>query len=78
MDHLEVKVSKVNEPTRLAMVKCLGLTEIGQVLVVSEDLYWKGGAVEIVAPGLQGTNDCEEFPVVDVVVRSAGEKDCER
>ena len=29
MDHFEAKVSEVNEPTRLAAVKRLGLTEIG-------------------------------------------------
>ena len=72
MDHFEVKVSKVNKPTCLAVVKCLGLTEIGQVLVVGEDLYWEGGAVEIVAPRLQGVNDCEEFSIVDVVVAFGG------
>ena len=72
MDHFEVKVSEVNEPARLAAVKCLGLTEIGQVLVVGEDLYWKGGAVEIVVPRLQGANNSEEFAVVDVVIALGG------
>ena len=72
MDHFEVKVSEVNEPACLAAVKCLGLTEIGQVLVVGEDLYWEGGAVEIVAPRLQGTNNSEEFVVVDVVIVLSG------
>ena len=72
MDHFEVKVSEVNEPAHLAAVKCLGLTEIGQVLVVGEDLYWKGGAVEIVVPRLQGANNSKEFVVVDVVIALGG------
>ena len=43
-----------------------------QVLVVGEDLYWKGGAVEIVVPRLQGANNSEEFAVVDVVIALGG------
>ena len=72
MDHFEVKVSKVNKPTRLAAVKRLGLMEIGWVLVVSEDLHQEGGTMKIVAPGFQGTNDRKEFPVIDVVIAFGG------
>ena len=72
MDHFQVKVSKVNEPARLAAVECLGLAEIGKVLVVSEDLHRKGGAMKIVAPGFQGTDNSKEFSVVDVVVPLSG------
>ena len=36
--------------------------------MVGEDLYRKGGAMEVVAPRLQSTNDGEEFAVIDVVV----------
>ena len=46
----------------------MGLTEIGQVFVVGEDLYREGGTVKIVAPGFQGANDRKEFPVIDVVI----------
>ena len=68
MDHCEVKVSEVNKPACLSTIKCLGLTEIGQVFVVGEDLYWKRGAMEVVTPRLQGANDGEEFTVVDIIV----------
>ena len=68
VDHFQVKVGEVNEPTCLAVVERLGLAKIGKVLVVSENLYWEGGAMEVVAPRLQGTNDGKEFAVVDVVV----------
>ena len=50
------------------MVKILGLTEIRQVLVVSEDLDGKRGSMEIVSPRLQGTDSGKEFPVIDVIV----------
>ena len=52
MDHLKVEVGEVNEPACLAAVECLGLAEISKILVVGEDLYREGGAVEIVTPGL--------------------------
>ena len=68
MDHFQVKVGKVNEPSGLSVTKGLGETEVGEVFMVSEDLYRKRGSVEVVLPGFQGTDDSEEFPVVDVVV----------
>ena len=36
--------------------------------VIGKDLHREGRAVEIVAPGFQGMDDCEEFAVVDVVI----------
>ena len=52
----------------MAAIKRLGLTEIGQVFVVGEDLYQERGAMEVMTPRLQGTNDGEEFVVIDVIV----------
>ena len=40
--------------------------------MVGEDLYWKGGAVEVVAPRFQGANDSEEFSIIDIVVAFSG------
>ena len=37
----------------LATVEVLGLSEICEILVVGEDLYWVGGAMEIVSPFLR-------------------------
>ena len=72
MDHFKVEVSEVDEPTRLAAVKRLGLSEVGEVLVVGEDLHRERGTVKIVAPGPQGANHCKKFAVVDVVVALGG------
>ena len=52
MDDFEVKISKVKQPPCLATVKILGLTEVSQVFVVSEDLDGKRGSMEVVLPGL--------------------------
>ena len=68
MDHCEVKVSEVDEPACLATIEHLGLTEVGEVLVVGKDLDRKGGAMEVVPPRLQGTDDGKEFTAIDVLV----------
>jgi len=36
--------------------------------VVSKDLDWERGAVEIVSPGLKGMSDGEEFVIINVIV----------
>ena len=68
MDDLEMEIHKIKQPPCLSAVKVFCLTEVCQVLVVSEDLDGEEGPVEIVSLGFQSTDDCEEFSVVDVVV----------
>ena len=68
MDDFQIKVCEVEQPTCLATVEVLCLTEVHQVLVVREDLDGEEGSVEVVSPGLQSTDDCEEFLVIDVIV----------
>ena len=57
MDHFEVKVGEVNEPSCLAVVKRLGLLEVGEVFMIGEYLHQKGGGMEVVMPRLKGTDD---------------------
>ena len=40
--------------------------------MVGEDLYGEGRTMEIVAPRLQGTNDGEEFVVINIVISFGG------
>ena len=56
----------------LASVKRLGLSEIGEIFVVGEDLHRERGAMEVVPPRLQGTNDSEKFAVIDIVIPFSG------
>ena len=42
--------------------------EVYQVFVVSEDLDREWGPMEVMSPGLQGTDDSQEFSVIDVIV----------
>jgi hypothetical protein len=44
------------------------LAEVREVLVIGECLDWKWESMEIVMPGLEGTDDSEEFPIIDVIV----------
>ena len=68
VDDFEIKISEVEQPACLATVEVLCLMEVRQVLVICEDLDGEWGSMEVVPPGFQGTDDCEKFSVVDVVV----------
>ena len=48
------------------------MSDVSEVFVVREDLNGEGGAVEVMPPGLQGTNDSEELSVINVVVSFGG------
>ena len=50
VDHFQVEVGEVNEPMGLPLVEVLGGTEVGEVLVVSEDLDREGGSMKVVPP----------------------------
>ena len=50
MDRFQVEVREVDKPTGLSSVEVLGGTEVGEVLMVGEDLDWEGGSVEVVLP----------------------------
>ena len=56
----------------MAAIERLGLAEICEVLMVSEDLHGKGGTMKIVAPRLQGANDGKEFAVINIVISFGG------
>ena len=68
MDDFDLKISKVMQPLHLTTVEVLGLTEVHQILVVSEDLDRKEGAVKVVPLGFQYVDDYKELLVIDVVV----------
>ena len=51
IDDLEVKISEVKQPPCLVVVEILGLMEVCQVLMVSEDLDREEGSIEVMLPG---------------------------
>ena len=52
----------------MVAVEVLSLTEVHQVLVVSEDLNREERPMKVVPPQLQSTDDGKEFSVIDVIV----------
>ena len=54
------------------MAKILGLFEISQVLVIHYYGYWVFSTSKIVAPFLQGLDDSEKFPVINIIVSLGG------
>ena len=50
MDDSQIKVYKVKSPLCLAVVKVLGLMEVCQIFMVSEDLDREWGSMEVVSP----------------------------
>ena len=59
------------------MRKFAGVFEVGQVLVISDDGDWMGGTLNVLSPFGESKDDCEEFPVIDIVV-SVGRKESMR
>ena len=74
MDDFQIKVCEVEQPSCLAAIEILCLMEVCQVFVICEDLDGEGGSMEVVPPGLQSTDDGEEFPVINVVVLLSWDK----
>ena len=56
MDDFKIKIGEVKQPLDLLTVKVLGLTEVYQVLMVSEDLDMEGRSMKIMSPGFQGSD----------------------
>ena len=36
--------------------------------MIGENLDGEGGIMEVMSPGLEGTDDCQEFLVIDIIV----------
>ena len=50
MGKAKIKFGEVEKPASLASVEFLGLAEVGEVLMVGEDLDRRGGSEEIMSP----------------------------
>jgi hypothetical protein len=68
MNHLEIKICKTDKPLGLAVVQGLWLMEVHKVFVIGKHLDGKWGSMEIVTPGFKGSDDSEQFSVIDVIV----------
>ena len=52
----------------MSPIEFLCCSEVGEVLVIRDNIDWRGGALKEVAPGFESFEDSKEFLVMDVVV----------
>ena len=72
VDHFQIEVGEIEEPTGLSAIEVLSLAEVGKVLMVGEDLNRGGGALKVMPPSFQSADDGEEFPIEDIIVSFGG------
>ena len=64
----DIKVLEKERSVSLLPREFVRVLEIGQVLVVGEDRDRVRGPLEILLPFHKSKDDCEEFPVIDIIV----------
>ena len=65
----KVELGEVLRPAGLTAGQDLGAGEILQVLVVSDHISRRGGALKVVSPVLEGLKDGQELLVMGVIVQ---------
>ena len=68
----EVELGEVLRPTGLTVGQDLGAGEVLQVLVVSDHIDQRGGALEVMPPVLEGLEDGQQFLVMGVIIQLRG------
>ena len=68
----DVELGEVLRPVGLTAGQDLGAGEILQVLVVSDHIDWRGRALEVMSPVLEGLEDGQQLLVMGVVVQLRG------
>ena len=64
----EVKLRQIKQPPSLSTIQVVRLSEVSQVFVVRKDVDRGGGAKEVVEPGVEGSHNSKQLPVIDIVV----------
>ena len=64
----EVELRHVKQPSGLSTIQVARLSEVSQVFVAHKDLDCGGGAEEVVAPGIEGSHNSKQLPIVDIIV----------
>ena len=68
----EVELGEVLQSAGLTAGQDLGAGEILQVLVVSDHIDWRGGALKVMSPVLEGLEDGQQLLVMGVIVQLRG------
>ena len=68
MGEMQVEVHEIKEPSSLMMVQALGGTEEGKVFMIGENLDGEWRTMEVMMPSFEGTNNREEFMIINIIV----------
>ena len=68
----EVELGEVLQPAGLTAGQDLGAGEVLQVLVVGDHINRRGGALEVVAPVLEGLKDGQQLLVMGIIIQLRG------
>ena len=68
----EVELEEVLQPVGLTAGQDLGAGEILQVLVVSDHISRRGGALKVVSPVLEGLKDGQQLLVMGITIQLRG------
>ena len=68
----EVELGEVLRPAGLMAGQDLEAGEVLQVLVVGDHINWRGGALEVVAPVLEGLEDGQQLLVLGIIIQLRG------
>ena len=69
---MKVKILEEHHPANLATRKFLGLAEVSQVFVISEQSDGMSSSLQIMAPVFESMNDGEQFPIINVIISLSG------
>ena len=68
----EVELGEVLRPAGLMVGQDLGAGEVLQVLVVGDHIDWRGRALEVMSPVLEGLEDGQQLLIMGIVVQLRG------
>jgi hypothetical protein len=74
VDEFIVELGQLRDPPSLAIVEFLRFSEIQEIEVIGINLNLMWGSVEVVSPFPKGTNNTEEFSVINFVSSFGGVK----
>ena len=64
----EIKLGQIFRPAGLTASEDLGSGKVGEVFVVSDDIYQKVQALQVVLPNLEYLKDCKKFFIMNVII----------
>ena len=68
----KVELGEVLRPVGLMAGQDLGAGEVLQVLVVGDHINWRGRALEVVLPVLEGLKDGQQLLVLGIIIQLRG------